>query len=184
MASNRRKTPPKLPEVVKELATQGAVTVIDYFLDNPTIKEAYVKILYESGMAIKDIEKACHVSNAKIKEIVASNNELLENGMVETLKNIEVNRLYLLGGKILEALGRDGKIESMKGGDLAYTYKTLMEARRLLENKSTANISVLISTLTKKFDEEGRKLDRMMRGIAKVDPSVKEEPVAEFQHSG
>ena len=50
----------------------------------------------------------------------------------------------------------------MKGGELAYAYKVLLDSRRLLENKSTANISAQVNILTQKFEEEATNINKLL----------------------
>jgi len=173
------------PEAIKELVAQGAKTVVEFFLGDSTVKKSFIKVLHESGMSYREIEKAAHVTSQTIKDVISGNDSAVQDGMVETLRTIELNRLHFIGGKILQVMSDPGKIEQMKGGDLAYAYKTFLEARRLLENKSTANISVMIEAFTKKIAGEGEKIDNLMKGIARKDPRiVEEEPVAQLQHPG
>lgn len=172
------------PEQVKDLVAQGAKSVIEFFLGDETIRKSYVKVLLESGMTHVEICKAAHCSNATIQQVKSGNDAAVSDAMVETLRNIELDRLHQITGKVLQVMLKDGKLDDMKGGDLAYTYKTLLEARRLLENKSTANISVMIEAFTKKIAGEGQKIDVLMRDIAKKNPRLAgEEPVAQLQHS-
>ena len=176
MATSKKALAKVTGEQIKDLSAQGAKSIIEFFLGNESVRKAYIKVLRESGMTVADVCKAAHTSPQTVKEIMEGRDVQLEDGMVETLKSIELNKLYMITGKILETV--EGKIEGMKGGDLAYAYKTFMESRRLLENKSTGNISILISVLTKKFEEEGNKINLLMKGIARKDPNV------ELQDSG
>ena len=53
-------------------------------------------------------------------------------------------------------------LDKMKGGELAYAYKVLLDSRRLLENKSTANISAQVNILTQKFEEEATNINKLL----------------------
>jgi hypothetical protein len=181
MATRKKKS----LEQIKDIMANGAQDVIEFFLGDEVVRKSYIKVLHESGMSQAEICKAAHCSQQTLKDVLSGNDQSVQDGMVETLRGVELNRLHMIGAKILQVMADPGKIEGMKGGDLAYAYKTFLEARRLLENKSTANISVMIQAFVKKIEGEGDKIDNLMKGIARKDPRiVEEESVAQLRHSG
>lgn len=167
MALGKKKINTKSVEIVKDIAAQGAREVLSFFLQDKSVKRAYVKVLLEMNMTHAEIQAITPISDGEIREIATGRMPNIDDALVETIRNMEINKLYTISGRILQRLDSPEVIEGMKGGDLAYSYKILLESRRLLENKSTANISVLINTLNKRFSEEGEKINNMLKNIEK-----------------
>ncbi|MFA5735168.1 MAG: hypothetical protein WC904_09350 [Proteiniphilum sp.] len=113
-------------------------------------------------MTTTQIRNFVSVSPQTISEIRNRRIDVINEALVETLRDMEINKLYVIGGKILSKLDDEGRLDKMKGGELAYAYKVLLDSRRLLENKSTANISAQVNILTQKFEEEATNINKLL----------------------
>ncbi|MFA7040658.1 MAG: hypothetical protein WC191_09245 [Proteiniphilum sp.] len=113
-------------------------------------------------MTTTQIRNFVSVSPQTISEIRNRRIDVINDALVETLRDMEINKLYVIGGKILSKLDDEGRLDKMKGGELAYAYKVLLDSRRLLENKSTANISAQVNILTQKFEEEATNINKLL----------------------
>jgi hypothetical protein len=119
-------------------------------------------------MTTTQIRNFVSVSPQTISEIRNRRIDVINDALVETLRDMEINKLYVIGGKILSKLDDEGRLDKMKGGELAYAYKVLLDSRRLLENKSTANISAQVNILTQKFEEEATNINKLLSKSAMV----------------
>jgi hypothetical protein len=158
--------------LVREIIWADAKEVLKYFMQDPAVKHAYVKMLIDDGLTVKQIREFVNISPNHISEIRHKDASTLQNALIETLRNKEISKLYMIGAKILGKLDSDAVLDKMKGGELAYAFKVLLDSRRLLENKSTANISVQVSALNQRFDQDAQQITKLLGGIARKKPDV------------
>lgn len=154
--------------MVEETAWAAAKETLKFFMENTSVKYAFVKLLLDSGMTTTQIRNFVSVSPQTISEIRNRRIDVINEALVETLRDMEINKLYVIGSKILSKLDDEGRLDKMKGGELAYAYKVLLDSRRLLENKSTANISAQVNILTQKFEEEATNINKLLSKSAMV----------------
>lgn len=158
--------------LVKEIIWADAKEVLKYFMSDPAVKHAYVKMLLDDGLTTKQIRQFVNISPTTITELRHKDTVYLQNALIETLRNKEISKLYMIGSKILNKLDSDQVLDKMKGGELAYAFKALLDSRRLLENKSTANLSVQLSALNQRFDTDAQQITKLLGGIVKKKPDV------------
>jgi len=148
--------------MVEETAWAAAKETLKYFMEDLNVKYAFVKLLLDSGMTTEQIRHFVSVSPQTISAIRNRRIDVVNDALVETLRSMEINKLYVIGGKILSKLDDENLLGKMKGGELAYAYKVLLDSRRLLENKSTANIAVQVQALQQKFEDEASNINKLL----------------------
>jgi hypothetical protein len=148
--------------MVEETAWAAAKETLKYFMEDLNVKYAFVKLLLDSGMTTEQIRHFVSVSPQTISAIRNRRIDVVNDALVETLRSMEINKLYVIGGKILSKLDDENLLGKMKGGELAYAYKVLLDSRRLLENKSTANIAVQVQALQQKFEDEAQNISKLL----------------------
>lgn len=170
--------------MVREVVWADAKKVLGYFMQDQAVKNAFVKLLIDSGLTVAQIREHVKISPSQISEIRNMDSTLLSDSLVEALRSREINRLYLIGEKVLRSLDNEDKLEKSTPAQLAYVYKLLLDSRRLLENKSTANIAVQVQALNNRFDTEANKINTLLQGIGTKNPAAVIETTAqEVEHA-
>lgn len=152
---------------LRETVFAAQKETLNFFMSNKAVKYAFVKTLLDSNMTVKEIRSIVSISPQTVAEIRNRPLEAIDEALVDTLKGMEINKLNVIGAKMLEVLDDESKLKAMSGDKIAYAYKLILDARRLLENKSTSNIAVQINTLKQKFDDDAVKIEKILGKMGK-----------------
>lgn len=165
----------KANSYVKNILLNAQNEVFQSILHNTTVKKAYVKTLLDMGMTTREIQQFVKISSKTISEI--RNNydidENLNNALQTAIASVEVGRLQEAKSKMLDRIGSDEIINKASLSTLVYAWSTLFEKQRLLENKSTENIAVLVKSLKQEFSDEAEIINAQLENIDTKKPCVK-----------
>jgi hypothetical protein len=156
--------------IEKEIIKAGQKEIFENVLKSPAIQRAYAKVLLDSGLAQSRISETTGLSLNKIREIKTDGEDDENEALLTALRDLELSRLYYISSNILTEMEKPEKLAAMKGGDLAYTYKTILDTRRLLENKSTSNIAIVVQSINKRMDDEASGIERLLQQISRNNP--------------
>ena len=139
---------------IDELKLLGNSKIVHYFVKDPQVRKAVVKYLCADGCTHKEIAHALKISTSTVSKDVKGEGTDIESALVQILEDQEVSKLQFIKSKILTEIDSNEKIKKLSAAQMAYVYGILTDKHRLLQNKSTANISVAVQTLTKLFEDE------------------------------
>jgi DNA-binding transcriptional MerR regulator len=167
----------KANSYVRNVLLNAQNEVFQTILHNPTVKKAFVKTLLDMGMTTREIQQFVKISSKTVSDI--RNNydidEDLNNALQTSIASVEVGRIQEAKSKMLDRINSDEIINKASLSTLVYAWSTLFEKQRLLENKSTENLAVLVKSLKQDFSDEAKAINAQLQGIESRKPKVKQE---------
>lgn len=122
---------------------------------------ALVMTLKASGYRNREIALQCRMSESEVNRVIRDPLVLRDyriQGIVKEVKETMSSKAYLKANEVLDSIDEESIAEA-KLKDRVVAFGVLSEKARLLEDKSTANVAVLVGAM-KVLDSEEERLEK------------------------
>ena len=156
--------------IAAEVLLDADAKIIESLLHDPIVKKAYIRTLLDSGCTYKQIMSVCKCSPQLVSEVAKTKREIdeLDSSLQRALASSEMKRLSTIRSKILARIGDDKVINDAGLSQLVYAYSMLLDKQRLLEDKSTSNIAVLVKSIQDDFKKEANEMTDILENFKKT----------------
>lgn len=141
----------KTLQSIDDLKLLSNSKLMRYFVKDPQVRKACVTYLRDMGCTQKEIANALKISTTTVSKDEKDAVDLSQ-ALAQILEDQEINKLQVVKSKLLMEMGDEDRIKKLSVPQMVYSYGVLTDKHRLLQNKSTSNISVAVQTLMKQFD--------------------------------
>lgn len=140
-----------------------------FFLQDPGIKRAFIKILLDRGVSQLKIARTLKIDRATIKRLEVSrlDDDADQEALYQVLKDTQANKHREVAWRALNFI-TDAKLKSSSAAQLSMISGLHTDKALLLEGKTPANVSVLIANIQNSFNQQAGSIDKKLQRLQEV----------------